>query len=68
MPKSLTPNSIIKILKRHGFRLKRTKGSHHLFQHAVTKRRVLVSLHSKSLPKGTLHEILKQADISLSDI
>ena len=66
MPKlpSLNPQKIIKILEQNGFILDRVKGSHHIFYHPKTKRRVVVPLHKKDLPKGTLLEILKQAGIS----
>ena len=66
MPKlpSLSPQKIIRILEQNGFILDRVKGSHHIFYHPKTKRRVVVPLHKKDLPKGTLLEILKQAGIS----
>lgn len=67
MPKTATPQQIIRILKRAGFVHKRTKGSHYIFQHPATKRRIIVSLHHKDLPKGTLHSILKSAEISEED-
>jgi predicted RNA binding protein YcfA (HicA-like mRNA interferase family) len=56
MPKlpSLTPKKIIKVLERKGFVLDRTKGSHHLYLNAEKKRRVVVPLHKKDLPPGTL--------------
>ena len=70
MPKlpSLTPRKIIKILERKGFELDRVKGSHHIYYHPETKKRVVVPLHKKDLPKGTFHEILKQAGISRDEL
>jgi len=70
MPKlpSLTPKKIIKILESRGFALDRVKGSHHIYYHPETKRRVVVPLHKKDLPKGTLFEILKQAGISKDEL
>ena len=61
--KSFTPKYIIRILVRHGFILKRIKGSHHIFQHPTSKRRVIVPFHQRDLPKGTLNEILKDAGL-----
>jgi len=61
---SLTPLKIIKVLEKKGFVLDRVKGSHHIYYHPETKRRAVVPLHKKDLPKGTLLEILKQANIS----
>ncbi len=65
MPKlpSLDPKNIINILKRNGFVLDRTKGSHHIYYHPESKRRVIIPFHKKDLPKGTLMEILRQAGL-----
>ena len=70
MPKlpSLTPEKAIKILERKNFVLDRIKGSHHIYYHPETKRRVVVPLHKRDLPKGTLLEILKQAGISKKEL
>ncbi|TXT64255.1 MAG: hypothetical protein BAJALOKI1v1_590015 [Promethearchaeota archaeon] len=70
MPKlpTLRPKKVIKILKEYGFVLDRIKGSHHIFYHPESRRRVVVPLHKKELPRGTLMEILKQAGISKEDI
>ena len=65
---SLAPRKIIRILESRGFVLDRVKGSHHIYYHPETKRRVVVPLHKKDLPKGTLFEILKQAGISRDEL
>ncbi len=66
MPKlpSLTPQKVIKVLEKKGFILDRVKGSHHIYYHPEMRRRVVVPLHKRDLPKGTLLEILKQAGIN----
>jgi predicted RNA binding protein YcfA (HicA-like mRNA interferase family) len=48
--------------------LDRTKGSHHVYYHPESKRRVVVPLHVRDLPKGTLFEILKQAGIGKDEL
>jgi len=70
MPKlpSLAPNKIIKIMESRGFVLDRVKGSHHIYYHPETKRRVIVPLHKKDLPTGTLFVILKQAGIGKGEL
>jgi predicted RNA binding protein YcfA (HicA-like mRNA interferase family) len=70
MPKlpSFTPQKIIRILEKKGFLLDRSKGSHHIYYHPETKRRVVVPLHKKDLPKGTLFEILKQAGLQKEEM
>ncbi len=69
MPKipAITPQKIIKILKMKGFVLDRTKGSHHIYYHAETKKRIVIPFHKKDLPKGTLHEILRQAGLNIKE-
>jgi predicted RNA binding protein YcfA (HicA-like mRNA interferase family) len=70
MPKlpSLTPQQVIKLLEEKGFILDRTKGSHRIYYHPESKRRVTVPFHRKDLPRGTLLEILRQAGLSREDI
>ena len=65
---SLTPKELIKILESKGFVLKRIHGSHHYYVHPVTGKITVVPVHTKDLAKGTLHAILKQADIDKEDI
>ena len=65
---SLTSQKIIKILERKGFVLDRAKGSHWIYYHPESKRRVIIPYHKKDLPKGTLMEILKQAGISKDEL
>lgn len=65
---SLTPQKIIKVLEKKGFVLDRIKGSHHIYYHPETKKRAVVPLHKRDLPKGTLLEILKQAGITKEEL
>ena len=64
----LTPKKLRKILKDIGFKLDHTTGSHFIFYNPQTKKRAVVPLHRKDLPKGTLMSILKEAGISKEDI
>ena len=70
MPKlpSLNSKNIINILERDGFVLDRTKGSHYIYYHPESKKRVIIPFHKKDLPKGTLMEIIKQAGLKKEDI
>ncbi|MCA9962254.1 MAG: type II toxin-antitoxin system HicA family toxin [Anaerolineales bacterium] len=70
MPKlpRLTPRDIIKVLQKKGFVLDRVKGSHHIYLHPETHRRVVVPLHHKDLPVGTQLSILKQAGIERDEL
>lgn len=70
MPKlpALTPQKVMNIIQKRGFLLDRVKGSHHIFFHPETKRRVIIPFHKRELPVGTLIEILKQAGIERDEI
>lgn len=70
MPKLpvLSSSDVIRILERKGFIFDRIKGSHHIYFKPDTLRRVVIPHHKKDLPKGTLHEILKQAGLTSEDI
>jgi predicted RNA binding protein YcfA (HicA-like mRNA interferase family) len=70
MPKLpvLTPQKVIRVLEQKGFVLDRMKGSHHIYYNPATKKRAVVPLHKKELPRGTLLEILKQAGIEKEDL
>jgi predicted RNA binding protein YcfA (HicA-like mRNA interferase family) len=65
---SYTPKEIIKILLGRGFVFDRSKGSHQVFIHPETKRRVVVPMHNRDLPRGTLHAILKEAGIDREEL
>jgi predicted RNA binding protein YcfA (HicA-like mRNA interferase family) len=60
----LSSEKVIKILEKKGFVLKRVTGSHYIFAHPDTKRRVTVPYHNKEIAKGTLLQILEDAGIS----
>ena len=64
---SLTAKRVIKILKQNGFELDHTTGSHYIFYNSLTNKRVTVAYHTRDIPKGTLHTIIKQAGLSADD-
>jgi len=64
----LTSHKVVSILKKKGFILDRTKGSHQIYRNPETKRMVVVPFHRKDIPKGTLLEILRQAGIGREEI
>ena len=70
MPKlpSLTPRKLVNILTKKGFVFERARGSHRIYHNPDTKKMVVVPFHKRDLPKGTLFEILRQADISRDEI
>lgn len=65
---SLTPKELIRILLQRGFVFDRSKGSHHIYLHLEQKRRVVVPMHNKDLPRGTFYAILKDAGIDKNEL
>ena len=62
MPRyNMTPSKLIKLLREHGFVFARQSGSHAIFKNDRENKKVVVPIHSKDIPKGTLHAILEDA-------
>jgi predicted RNA binding protein YcfA (HicA-like mRNA interferase family) len=54
---------VIRLLKKHGFIEHHQRGSHLFLVHPEKHRVAVVPIHSRDLPAGTLHAILKSAGI-----
>ncbi len=70
MPKvpSATARKLIKVLKKKGFILHRTAGSHYIFVHHDKHLSVSVPVHQgHDLGRGITLSILKDADISVDE-
>lgn len=65
---SVTPDDLIRILRKHGFEFVRSKGSHQILKNRVTGKMTIVPMHKRDLPKGTLLAILKQAGIDKDEL
>ncbi|MBZ0241807.1 MAG: type II toxin-antitoxin system HicA family toxin [Bacteroidales bacterium] len=65
---SLSPKELIKILKQKGFILDRSRGSHQIWLNSASRKRVVVPMHTKDIPTGTLYSILKQAGIEKDEL
>ncbi|MCH8182291.1 MAG: type II toxin-antitoxin system HicA family toxin [Proteobacteria bacterium] len=55
---------IIRVLEGHGWVLVRVSGSHHHFRHPETPGLVTVPHPRRTLPKGTIRSIEKQAGLA----
>jgi predicted RNA binding protein YcfA (HicA-like mRNA interferase family) len=66
MPKfpALTPQKLARAFEKAGFELIRVRGSHYYYYNQRTEKIAVVPFHSK----GTLHAILKEADLSLEEL
>jgi predicted RNA binding protein YcfA (HicA-like mRNA interferase family) len=65
---SITSKDIVRILKEKGFILDRSRGSHQVWLHLALHKRVIVPIHNKDIPTGTLYAILKQAGIDKEEL
>lgn len=61
---SVRPRQLIRVLEQRGWRLARSKGSHHHFTHPESPNIVTVAIHAKDVKRGTLRGILADAGIS----
>ncbi len=61
---AVRPRQLIRVLERKGWKLARSKGSHHHFTHPSSPNVVTVPVHSKDVKRGTLNGILADAGIS----
>ncbi len=59
----MTPRELRRLLEQNGFVFTRQSGSHAIYKHPQSKRRVVVPVHSGDIPVGTLHAILKDAGL-----
>jgi predicted RNA binding protein YcfA (HicA-like mRNA interferase family) len=65
---TLAVREVIRKLRRTGFVFDRqAKGSHEIWLHPETRRRVTIPNHPGDMPKGTLKAILEQAGLSLEE-
>lgn len=56
---------VLRLLEKDGWYKDSQKGSHAKYKHPVKKGIVMVPIHrmNREIPKGTLNNILKQADL-----
>jgi predicted RNA binding protein YcfA (HicA-like mRNA interferase family) len=67
MPKlpAVKPKVVIRALKRHGFFVHHTTGSHYFLK--KDRLRVSVPYHNKDLKPGTMASIISQAGLSVEE-
>jgi predicted RNA binding protein YcfA (HicA-like mRNA interferase family) len=64
----MNQKKLLKFYKKNSFVLDRVSGSHHMYMLPNRSKRVIVPLHKKDLPIGTLLSILKQAGIDKTEL
>lgn len=65
--KEVYPKDAIKALRKLGFSVVHKKGSHFRLAHG-DGRKTVAAVHSRPLSVGTLHSILKQAEITREEL
>jgi predicted RNA binding protein YcfA (HicA-like mRNA interferase family) len=62
-PPLLPPRFAIKILEGEGFRLRKKRGTDHVYKResAQGSRTVTVATHGKEIPRGTIRSLCRQA-------
>jgi len=62
---AVKPREAIKALEKAGWRIHRQKGSHVSMHKEGIPNLVVIPLHTRDLPKGTLHAILDDAGLTI---
>ena len=66
---SASGKDLIKVLKKHGWKLLRVHGSHHIFGKRGSVVRLSVPLHgNRPLKAGLLAHLLKMANLTQEDL
>ncbi|MHC1577170.1 MAG: type II toxin-antitoxin system HicA family toxin [Candidatus Methanospirareceae archaeon] len=63
----ITAEKLIKILEKEGFEFVRQRGSHRFYEKTIEGERVVIPIPvhpGRALKRGTLHHILKKAQVS----
>lgn len=63
--KNIKSKDVIKILEQNGFKIKRQTGTHVILRN--NGRMVVVPVHHKTIPLGTLKSIEKQSGINFRE-
>ena len=59
----MKPKELLKILEDDGWRVDRTRGSHHILKHPTKPGRPVIPMHNADMKPGTYNSILKQAGL-----
>lgn len=64
----LTADEVIALLRRYGFRLAGSSGSHQKWRHSGTGKQVIVPYHrGRTLPIGTMRAIIEGSGIEMDN-
>jgi predicted RNA binding protein YcfA (HicA-like mRNA interferase family) len=67
--KSVSGRELARLVERHGWRLLRVAGSHHIYGKPASVVRLSIPIHgNKTLKTGLLRHLLKMAEIDESEL
>ncbi|MCE9524465.1 MAG: type II toxin-antitoxin system HicA family toxin [Planctomycetales bacterium] len=67
--RSVSGKELCRIVERHGWELKRIRGSHHIYAKPGVPVILTIPVHAgRDLKKGTLRAILKLAGLTAEDV
>jgi len=67
--KSISGKRLCKVLEKHGWELKRVRGSHHIYAQSGNPAILTVPVHgNRELRLGTLRRLLKEAGLTEEDL
>ena len=67
--KVVSGKQLCKVLENKGWQLKRIQGSHHIYTHTNNSKILTIPVHgNQDLKKGTLGQLLKDANLSEKDL
>lgn len=65
---AIKSRQLIRVMERRGWELDRVRGSHYVMKHHAERRSIPVPVHNRDLAPGTLHGILKNANITREEL
>jgi predicted RNA binding protein YcfA (HicA-like mRNA interferase family) len=65
---AVKPRELIRALEKVGWRLDRTRGSHHILVHPMLRKVVPVPVHNRDLKPGTLAGILRSTGLTRNEL
>ncbi|WP_436527294.1 type II toxin-antitoxin system HicA family toxin [Actinoplanes sp. HUAS TT8] len=65
---SLPGTRIVRALERHGFKVARISGSHHILRHPDGRGTTVPVHHGRDVAKGTLRGILNDVGLSIEEL
>lgn len=65
--KVLSGKQFCRLIESHGWRLKRVRGSHHVYMKEGSTARISVPVHAAALKRGLQRHLMKIAQIDVSE-